>query len=202
MQSQIKEIIEYSIKKGIETQHSEEAAKLYAEEFSKKFEKLLGTPEEVTEILKDCINFNYAFTAISSKNELLGLVGFYHKRSSLMDVKLKKLIKKYGFLSGLYKKIVISILFFKKRDNNKQLLMDGIVVKLKGKGIGTALIRKLVEFAKENNMNSIKLDVIDYNPAKRLYNREGFIVTNHIKNLKIVKYFIGVGGLSTMVKKI
>lgn len=202
MQSQIKEIIEYSIKKGIETQHREEAAKLYTEEFSKKFEKLLGTPEEVTEILKDCINFNYAFTAISSKNELLGLVGFYHKRSSLMDVKLKKLIKKYGFLSGLYKKIVISILFFKKRDNNKQLLMDGIVVKLKGKGIGTALIRKLVEFAKENNMNSIKLDVIDYNPAKRLYNREGFIVTNHIKNLKIVKYFIGVSGLSTMVKKI
>ena len=202
MQSQIKEIIEYSIKKGIETQHREEAAKLYAEEFSKKFEKLLGTPEEVTEILKDCINFNYAFTAISSKNELLGLVGFYHKRSSLMDVKLKKLIKKYGFLSGLYKKIVISILFFKKRDNNKQLLMDGIVVKLKGKGIGTALIRKLVEFAKENNMNSIKLDVIDYNPAKRLYNREGFIKTNHIKNLKIVKYYIGVGGLTTMVKKL
>jgi hypothetical protein len=202
MKSEIKEIIEYSIKKGIEIEHREEAARLYAEEFSKKFEKLLGTPEEVTEILKDCINFNYAFTAISSKNELLGLVGFYHKRSSLMDIKLKKLIKKYGFLSGLYKKIVFSILFFKKRDSNKQLLMDGIVVKLKGKGIGTALIRKLVEFAKENNMNSIKLDVIDHNPAKRLYNREGFIVTNHIKNLKIVKYFIGVGGLSTMVKNI
>ena len=202
MQSEIKEVIQYSIKKGIEIEHREEVARLYAEEFSKKFEKLLGTPEAVTEVLKDCINFNYAFTAISSKNELLGLVGFYHKRSSLMDIKLKKLIKKYGFLSGLYKKIVISILFFKKRDNNKQLLMDGIVVKLKGKGIGTALIRKLVEFAKENNMNSIKLDVIDYNPAMRLYNREGFIKTNNIKNLKIVKYYIGVGGLTTMVKKL
>lgn len=104
------------------------------------YKGILGTPEAVTKVLKDCINFNYAFTAISSKNELLGLVGFYHKRSSLMDIKLKKLIKKYGFLSGLYKKIVISILFFKKRDNNKQLLMDGIVVKLKGKGIGTCFI--------------------------------------------------------------
>lgn len=190
----------YTIEQGIKLEHREYAARLYAEAFAKKFEKLIGSPEEVTEILKDNINTRYAFTAVSPNNELLGLVGFYHKNSSLMNIRLKKLIKKYGFISGLYKKFVIFILFFKKRDNKKQLLMDGIVVKQKGLGIGTELLRKLEQFALANNMTSIKLDVIDRNPAKKLYEREGFVKTSHIKNLKIINYLIGVDGLFTMVK--
>jgi GNAT superfamily N-acetyltransferase len=119
-----------------------------------------------------------------------------------MDIKLKKLIKKYGFFSGLYKKFIIFILFFKKRDNSKQLLMDGIFVKQKGLGIGTVLLRRLEQFALANKMTSIKLDVIDHNPAKRLYEREGFVKTSHIKNMKIIKYLIGVDGLFTMVKRL
>ncbi len=92
---------EYNIIKGIKPGHREDAARLYAEAFSKKFEKLLGNPDEITEILKDCINTSYAFTAVSASNELLGLVGFYHKNSSLMNIKLKMFINKYGFFSGL-----------------------------------------------------------------------------------------------------
>ena len=164
---------EYKIQQGIKTEHREDAARLYAEAFSKKFEKLLGNPDEITEILKDCINTSYAFTAISPNNELMGLVGFYHKNSSLMDIKLKKLIKKYGFFSGLYKKFIIFILFFKKRDNNRQLLMDGIVVNKKGMGIGTQLLDKLVDFAITEKMTSIKLDVIYRNPAKKNVSTSG-----------------------------
>jgi RimJ/RimL family protein N-acetyltransferase len=192
----------FKIEQGIQPEHREDAARLYAEAFAKKFEKLLGSPEEVTEILKDSINTRYAFTAVSPVNELMGLVGFYHRNSSLMDIKLKKLIKKYGFFSGLYKKFIIFILFYKKRDNSKQLLMDGIVVKQKGLGIGTELLRKLEQLALANKLTSIKLDVIDHNPAKRLYEREGFVKTSHIKNLKIIKYLIGVDGLFTMVKRL
>lgn len=192
----------YQIKAGIAKEHREDAARLYAIAFEKKFEKLLGSKDEVIDILKDGINTNYAFSVISESNELLGIVGYYHNNSSLMDIKFKKLKNKYGLFSGGYKKIVLSILFFKKQDNKKQLLMDGIVVNnnCRGMGIGGALITKLVEFANENKMSTIKLDVIDHNPAKKLYIRNGFVKTNHIKNLKIVKYLIGVGGLTTMVK--
>jgi ribosomal protein S18 acetylase RimI-like enzyme len=192
----------YQIKSGIAKEYREDAARLYAIAFEKKFEKLLGSKDEVIDILKDGINTNYSFSVISESNELLGIVGYYHNNSSLMDIKFKKLKNKYGLFSGAYKKIILSILFFKKQDNKKQLLMDGIVVnnKFRGMGIGGALITKLVEFANENKMSTIKLDVIDHNPAKKLYIRNGFVKTNHIKNLKIVKYLIGVGGLTTMVK--
>ncbi len=194
----------YNIIKCIKPEHREDAARLYAEAFSKKFEKLLGNPDEVTEILKDCINTSYAFTAVSASNELLGLVGYHHKNSSLMDIKLKKLINKYGFFSGLYKKFIIFILFFKKRDNSKQLLMDGIVVNKKGMGIGTELIKKLVDFATTEKMTSIKLDVIYRNPAKKLYQRLGFLEVkgSRIKNPKFIKHLIGVEGLVVMIKKL
>ena len=43
----------YNIQKGIKPEHRADAARLYAEAFKNKFEKLLGTPDEVTEILKD-----------------------------------------------------------------------------------------------------------------------------------------------------
>jgi ribosomal protein S18 acetylase RimI-like enzyme len=192
----------YQIRSGIAKEYREDAARLYAIAFEKKFEKLLGSKDEVIDILKDGINTNYAFSVISESNELLGIVGYYHNNSSLMDIKFKKLKNKYGLFSGAYKKIILSILFFKKQDNKKQLLMDGIVVnnKFRGMGIGGALITKLVEFANVNKMSTIKLDVIDHNPAKKLYIRNGFVKTNHIKNLKIVKYLIGVSGLTTMVK--
>jgi GNAT superfamily N-acetyltransferase len=194
---------DYTIQKGIKPEHRDDAARLYAEAFKNKFEKLLGTPDEVTEILKDSINASYAFTAVSITNELFGLVGFYHKNSSLMDIKLKKLIRKYGFFSGLYKKLVIFILFFKKRDNNKQLLMDGIVTKKehRGKGIGTGLMDKLDEFALENKMTSIKLDVVYGNDdAKRMYENRDFKSTGDVRNPGFIKRLIGVEGLTTMVK--
>jgi len=42
----------YTIEQGIKPEHREDAARLYAEAFAKKFEKLIGSPEEVTEVLK------------------------------------------------------------------------------------------------------------------------------------------------------
>lgn len=194
---------DYNIQKGIKPEHRADAARLYAEAFKNKFENLIGTPDEVTEILKDSINVSYAFSAVSTNNELVGLVGFYHKNSSLMDIKLKKLIRKYGFFSGLYKKFVIFILFFKKRDNSKQLLMDGITTKKghEGKGIARGLLDKLDEFALNNNMTSVKLDVVYGNDrAKGIYEKRGFKATGDVRNPGFIKRLIGVEGLTTMVK--
>ena len=202
MQSEKQEKIDYTINKGIAEEHCSEAAFLYAFAFEKKFQKLIGPPELVAEIFRDNINLDYAFSAISSDNELLGIVGFYDTKSSLMNIKMSNLIIKYGLFSGIYKKIIISILFFKKRDNDCQLLMDGIVVKKKGVGIGTELINKLIDYAILNKMKSIKLDVIDDNPAKKLYEKLGFIKISYFKNIKLVKYLIGVRGFTTMVKNI
>lgn len=58
--------------------------------------------------------------------------------------------------------------------------MDGIAVKqdMRGKGIGTKLLDELKQYARDNGFSSIRLDVIDTNPAaRRLYERQGFVLT-------------------------
>ena len=43
-----------------------------------------------------------------------------------------------------------------------------------GRGVGTALLRHLVDHATAEGVERIELTVLDGNPARRLYEREGF----------------------------
>lgn len=56
-----------------------------------------------------------------------------------------------------------------------QSLMTIIVRKdLRGRGIGSQMIRQLKIYAKELGITLLHLEVYDGNPAKKLYEREGF----------------------------
>ena len=54
-----------------------------------------------------------------------------------------------------------------------RLLNIQIVPELQGRGIGTAVIRKLI---KESRLQTLWLQVLKVNPAKKLYERLGFRV--------------------------
>jgi len=193
------------IQTGIKQEHKEDAARLYAIAFQSKFLKILGSPEEVTELLKGGINTQRAISAISADNELVGISGFQLDNTSLTDVSFKNFIKKYGILNGAFKAIVLAILFYRKPDEKNQLLMDGIAVKegYRGKGIGKQLFSELELFARDKKMSSIKLDVIDENPdAKRLYENIGFEPIKYQKTPKFIAKLIGVSGVTTMIKKL
>lgn len=169
------------IQTGIKSEHREATARLYVNAFEGKFSKILGEKEEVINLFKGGVNTNRAISAISETNEL------------------------YGIFRGIFKLGVIAILFDRKPDNSAQLLMDGIAVKEgnRGKGIGKHLFQALEIYAQENELHSIKLDVIDENPgAKKLYEKLGFVPTNYQKVPKVIGNLIGVSGVTTMVKKI
>lgn len=190
---------------GIKPEHKEEVARLYALAFKTKFLKILGNPEEVAQFFKDKINTTRAISAISKDNELLGISGFQLGGTSLTNIKFATFIKKYGIIIGTFKALIFMLIFYRKPDNKKQLLMDGIVVKEgnRGKGIGKQLFDELEKFAIQNNMTSIKLDVIDENPkAKKLYESIGFVPTKYRKIPTFIYRLIGVSGVTTMVKEV
>ncbi|MGV8165445.1 MAG: N-acetyltransferase family protein [Alkaliphilus sp.] len=197
--------MDYKIQIGINPEHKEEAARLYAIAFQTKFEKILGNPEIGTKLIKNGINSQRAISAISEENELLGIVGFHFARNSLIEIKFKDFVEEYGFLIGAYKLAIIALLFYRKPDRKDQLLMDGIVVKegSRGKGIGKLLFLELEKFAKNGELSSIKLDVIDENPgAKKLYEKIGFVPSKHQKLPRVIYRLIGVSGVTTMTKKL
>lgn len=193
------------IQVGIKAEHNEEAARLYAKAFERKYVKILGSKEDIAELFVNGINGDRGISAISKNNELLGVAGFQLSGKTLVGFKFKDYTKQYGFIKGLIKLIIFGIVFYRKPDEDKQLLMDGIVVKEgnRGKGIGKKLFEKLEEFATENNLSSLKLDVIDENPkAKKLYEKIGFESKKYQKVPKMIYRLIGVSGVTTMVKKI
>lgn len=194
-----------SVQVGIKPEHEEDAARLYAKAFERKYVKILGPQEEIAELFANEINGDMGISAISADNELLGVAGFQLGGKKLVGIDWRDYTKQYGLIKGLIKLIVFESLFYRKPDEDKQLLMDGIVVKEgnRGKGIGKELFKKLEAFSIENNLTSLKLDVIDENPkAKKLYERIGFEPKKYQKVPKMIQVWIGVSGVTTMVKKI
>ncbi len=141
--------MEISTEIGLRPEHIEDAAKLYASAFERKFLKLFGPPNVMSVILKQIIHPANAVAAISSSNVLLGVCGFKTAEHSLK------------------------------------------------------LFAALEKFSRDNELKSIRLDVIDENPrAKELYESLGFIPAKHEKISPIIGNLIGVSGVTTMIKQL
>jgi len=193
------------VRVGLISEHKIEAAELYSKAFERKYVKILGSQKAIMELFSRGINSDRAISAISHEGELIGVAGFQLSGKKLIGIKFKDYKNQYGLIKGGIKYVVFETIFYRKRDDNKQLLMDRIVVKVgnRGKGIGKELFKKLEEFSIENNLTSLKLDVIDENPkAKKLYEKIGFEQKSYQKVPKIIRRLIGVSGVTTMVKKL
>jgi ribosomal protein S18 acetylase RimI-like enzyme len=82
--------------------------------------------------------------------------------------------------------------------------MDGIVVdsQFRGLGIGSKLLDAIIEYAGENEFETVRLDVIESNPrAKKLYESKGFVVTKK-EYFPYLNSLIGFSSSETMVYKI
>ena len=77
-------------------------------------------------------------------------------------------------------------------------MMDGIVVdpQMRGNGIGTRLLSEITTFATSDEHATIRLDVIDTNPAaRRLYERK----TEHFGYLR---WLLGFGASTKLVRDV
>jgi ribosomal protein S18 acetylase RimI-like enzyme len=82
--------------------------------------------------------------------------------------------------------------------------MDGIAVaeNARGQGVGTQLLRRIIEHARSSRFSAVRLDVIEGNErAKQLYEREGFVVTKSQK-FEYLRWLLGFGGSATMSRTI
>ena len=117
-------------------------------------------------------------------------------------ITVRKLIQHLGPAAGLWAAMVFSL--YDRKAQESELLMDGIVVdqEMRGKGIGTKLLEKLKHYARENGFSSIRLDVIDTNPAaRRLYERQGF-VTKRTERFGYLRWLLGFGAATTMAYRV
>jgi ribosomal protein S18 acetylase RimI-like enzyme len=176
-----------------------EAARLYDEAFGRKFSVAIGNTKKRRDVLAESFLLAYSVTAILNGG-LVGLAGFHTQRGALTSgMNAELLLERLGTLGGLWAAIIFST--YARQPQPAELLMDGIAVRhdMRGRGIGTHLLNDLKHYARENGYRTIRLDVIDTNPAaRRLYERQGFVPTR-TERFGYLRWLLGFGASTTMV---
>lgn len=178
---------EIKIQRGFADELRYSAAGLYDVAFGAKLSIAIPNSVSRIAILAEGFDPRFSFVVISD-NELVGIAGFKVAQGSFTGGISFHLLKKYLGLLGAIRAVVILALFERKQTAG-QLLMDGISVspKMRGSGIGTMLLQTITTYAQDEGHGSVRLDVINTNPAaQRLYERVGFVTlkTEHFAYLK------------------
>ncbi len=161
--------IEYGLPPGLRAA----AAELYLEAFRQKLVPILGARGRA--VLEASLNPERAICALQH-GRLLGLIGYKCDHRAFFEPSLAQLTKHYGLLQGWLKAAVLAL--FERPQRAGELLLDGIAVHptSRGQGVGTRLLNAVLTMASAKGLQSVRLDVVDTNPAaRRLYERLGFV---------------------------
>lgn len=189
-----------TIRHGFSEDHRDEAAALFWEAFSGKLGKILRPEEKALHLVREILDPDFAFSAVSRDGELLGLAGFKTSVGGFSGGDLSDLTSTYGLFGGLWRGVVLEL--FERPLKRDELLMDGIFVHpdARGKGVGTLLLDAIVDEARHRSLSSVRLDVIDANPrARALYERVGF-VAGATEETGFLADFLGFRSATTMIR--
>ncbi len=183
---------------GLPEDQRDNAAQLYDEAFGPKLPPQIGDRAQRVAILTDSLVAECAVCALAD-GEIVGLAGFTSKGASLTSgINYRGLLSHLGFLRGNWASLILSL--YEREPASGQLLMDGITVRheLRGHGIGRRLLDEVSRYAVQHGYESVRLDVIDTNPAaRRLYERVGFQAVN-TERFEYLRWLIGFGAATTM----
>lgn len=189
---------EITIQQGFSDELRLSAAELYDAAFGAKLAIAIPNPISRMAILKAGFNPAYSFVAIRD-GEMVGIAGFKTGQGALTGgISFRILKEKLGLWGAIRAVLVLAL--FQRNQVVGQLLMDGISVspKIRGSGIGTKLLHNLIAYAKQEGNQSIRLDVINTNPAaRRLYERIGFVSVK-TKKFPYLKWLLGFGAATEM----
>lgn len=187
-----------TIQQGFPGELRFEAAGLYDAAFGAKLSIAIPDKDLRLAVLREAFNPNFCFVAMSG-GELVGIAGFKTTIGSLTEgMTFGELRAQLGLFEAVRAILVLAL--FQRTPPKGQLLMDGISVspKMRGSGIGSSLLRQLIEYARLGGYRTLRLDVIDTNPAaRRLYERLGFVATSTAK-LGHLRGLLGFGAATTM----
>lgn len=189
---------EITVQQGFPEELLSSAAELYDAAFGAKLAIAMPNPISRTAVLKAGFNPEFSFVAIRD-GEMVGIAGFKTGRGALTGGISFRVLKDEIGLWGAIRSVLVLALF-QRNHVEGQLLMDGIGVspKMRGSGIGTKLLHSLIEYSKTEGYRSIRLDVIDTNPAaRRLYERVGFVPVK-TEQFAYLKWLLGFGAATQM----
>lgn len=188
------------ISRGFSEAEQGHVAQLFWQAFSAKLGRIMGPDARALQFFCGCLNPDYALVARDEQGRLLGVAGFQTEAGGLVAGSLKDMAQVYGWFGGTWRGLLLSALERKIQPGVFQ--MDGLFVdaSARGLGVGTALLEAVCQEARQRNLESVQLDVIDTNPrARALYERVGFVPISEEKTGPFV-YVFGFSKATRMQK--
>jgi ribosomal protein S18 acetylase RimI-like enzyme len=158
---------------GVPPNQKVAAAEIFYEAFEDKFSKIFGPKKQAISFFSECLR-NDRTVAASCNSILVGVAGLKFGGKESIDAGFWQLIKHVKL--GIFRFLVLGWIFFNKVEQN-EVLVDMLAVdkNMRSKGIGNALIDFIVDFARSEGYERVRLFVIDTNErAKTFYERMGF----------------------------
>ncbi|ALU28364.1 GNAT family N-acetyltransferase [Myroides odoratimimus] len=180
------------------------AAHVLQQAFNEKLKGILGTEEEIHQVILASLDAKHIIVARSSEGELIGVAAYQHNGQCTLNISLSIMIKVYGLIRGLYKMMQLIMYFPSKRDKDV-VYVDAIAVdeNFRGLGVGKMLLEEVEKLALEHHARYVSLDVIKENPrAKKLYEQIGFVEVKYNELDERTSDKLGFSGYYYMMKVI
>ena len=151
-----------------------EAAALFWEAFGDKLRLPLGAPPRAVAFVERALDPARAISAVGGAGALLGVAGVKTSTGGLLAGRRADLASVYGPLGALWRGAALSL--YDRPVEPGVLLMDGLFVAAaaRGRGVGTRLLGAVTERARAEGCREVRLEVVDGNRARGLYDRFGF----------------------------
>jgi len=177
----VKKISKIKISDKINEEQLNQAMNIFYSAFKQKIRHLIKSREKAVAVYKNSINKDRVFYALI-ENDVVGIAGLHYENKNFIDIKYSNLRKHFNPLRSFFIYWIYKIVSPKVKEDAVRI--DSIAEKeqFRSAGIGTELINKVLEFAKNKAFKEVILEVVNTNPkAKKLYERMGFKEKKHVR---------------------
>ena len=185
---------------GFAEEHRAEVARLFWEAFGDKLRTPLGDADRAVAYIARSLDPAHAISA-AEDGRLIGVAGIKTRSHGLLAARRSDLLDVYGPLGALWRGALLA--FYDRPVERGVMLMDGLFVapRARGRGVGTTLLEAVSERAWAEGCCELRLDVVDGNRARTLYERRGFSPAGRIEPGWLGP-ILGVKGATTMRRPI
>jgi GNAT superfamily N-acetyltransferase len=164
--------------RGVDSSQAVRIAELFYLSFGEKLAGLVLPKDREAGIafLAKSFCLDEVYAALDSAGRVLG-VAFVTGHQRILCVKRDALTAAYGRFGGAWRYAAYRALSGRRRTYPRDVRgLEGFSVspECRGKGIGAAMIDRIVSDARTEGARAIELNVGDINPARHLYERSGF----------------------------
>lgn len=168
--------------RGVDPSRAREVAELFYLAFGRKLAGLALPRDEERgkRLLAAVLCLDEVYAALDPSGRVLG-IALVRGHGDLLCVTREAAIEAWGPFGGAWRYAAYSLLSrigggaYPKK--TRGLEGFSVATECRGKGIGAAMIDKIVTDARAEGAHSIELNVGDTNPARHLYERAGFTQT-------------------------